>query len=66
MQAAIRSIIPTALLFAWARFAQTNASRMSVFIYLTPALIALGLHFFVRGERLAALQRLGVRRSHPP
>ena len=33
---------------------------MSVFIYLTPALTALGLHFLVRGERLAALQWLGV------
>jgi drug/metabolite transporter (DMT)-like permease len=93
MQAAIRSIIATALLLAWARLrgialfqrdgtlgpgiaagvlfagefvfiygglAYTNASRMSVFIYLTPALTALGLHFFVRGERLSALQWLGV------
>jgi len=33
---------------------------MSVFIYLTPALTALGLHFFVRGERLSPLQWLGV------
>ncbi len=31
-----------------------------VFIYLTPALTALGLHFFVRGERLAPRQWLGV------
>jgi drug/metabolite transporter (DMT)-like permease len=93
MQAAIRSIVATALLLAWARLrgvalferdgtfgpgiaagllfaaefvfiygglAHTNASRMSVFIYLTPALTALGLHFFVRGERLSALQWLGV------
>jgi drug/metabolite transporter (DMT)-like permease len=93
MQAALRSILATALLFAWARLrgtplferdgtfwpglaagvlfagefvfiyaglAHTNASRMSVFIYLTPALAALGLHFFVRGERLSAVQWLGV------
>jgi drug/metabolite transporter (DMT)-like permease len=93
MQAAIRSIMASALLFIWARLrgtrlferdgtfwpgiaagalfagefvfiygglAHTNASRMSVFIYLTPALTALGLHFFVRGERLSALQWLGV------
>ena len=93
MQAAIRSIMATALLLIWARLrgtrlferdrtfwpgiaagllfagefvfiygglAHTNASRMSVFIYLTPALTALGLHFFVRGERLSALQWLGV------
>ena len=33
---------------------------MSVFIYLTPALTALGLHFLVRGERLSSLQWLGV------
>jgi len=93
MQAAIRSILATVLLFVWARMrgialfsrdgtlgsglaagalfagefvfiygglAYTNASRMSVFIYLTPALTALGLHFFVRGERLAPLQWMGV------
>jgi drug/metabolite transporter (DMT)-like permease len=93
MQAAIRSILATALLLAWARLrgialfnrdgtlgpgilagllfagefafiygglAHTNASRMSVFIYLTPALTALGLHFFVRGERLSPLQWLAT------
>jgi drug/metabolite transporter (DMT)-like permease len=93
MQAALRSILATALLLMWARLrgialfardgtlapgilagllfagefvfiygglAYTNASRMSVFIYLTPALTALGLHFFVRGERLSPLQWLGV------
>ena len=36
--------------------AHTNASRMSVFVYLAPPLTALGLHFFVAGERLRALQ----------
>jgi drug/metabolite transporter (DMT)-like permease len=38
----------------------TNASRMSVFVYLAPPLTALGLHFFVPGERLRALQWGGV------
>jgi drug/metabolite transporter (DMT)-like permease len=93
MQAAIRSIVATLLLMAWARLrgiplfsrdgtllsgigagllfagefvliyaglGYTNVSRMSVFIYLTPALTALGLHFRVRGERLSALQWSGV------
>jgi drug/metabolite transporter (DMT)-like permease len=46
--------------FIYGGLAHTNASRMMVFIYLTPALTALGLHFFVRGERLAAGQWLGV------
>jgi len=40
--------------------AYTNASRMSVFVYLAPPLTALGLHFFVPGERLRALQWGGV------
>ena len=40
--------------------AHTNVSRMTVFIYLAPPLTALGLHFFVRGERLAPLQWAGV------
>jgi len=93
MQAAIRSIVATALLLAWARWrglslfgrdatlwpgiaagllfalefvfiyaglGHTNASRMSVFVYLAPPLTALGLHFFVRGERLEPRQWLGV------
>jgi len=93
MQAALRSIIATALLLAWARLrgltllardgtaragivagllfagefvfiyaglAHTNASRMSVFIYLTPPLTALGLHFFVPSERLSLRQWCGV------
>ena len=46
--------------FIYAGLAHTNASRMSVFIYLTPALTALGLHFLVRGERLVPGQWLGV------
>src|SRR6267143_1224666 len=93
MQAAIRSILASVLLLAWAQargialfqrdgtwwagiaagllFAgefvfiyagleHTNASRMVVFIYTTPPLTALGLHFFVRGERLVPGQWLGV------
>lgn len=93
MQAAIRSVIATALLLAWMRLrkqavfgrdgtlwagviagvlfafefvfiygglAYTNASRMSVFIYLAPAVTALGLYLFVPGERLAPLQWAGV------
>jgi drug/metabolite transporter (DMT)-like permease len=92
-QAAIRSIVATALVLAWARLrgiplferdgtlragllagllfavefvfiygglAYTNASRMVVFIYLTPVLTALGLHFIVPGERLHPAQWLGV------
>jgi Ca-activated chloride channel family protein len=46
--------------FIYAGLAHTNASRMSVFIYLAPALTALGLHFVVHAERLTAGQWLGV------
>jgi len=93
MQAAIRSIVATALLLVWARahrlalfgrdgtlmaglaagllfglefvfiyggLGYTNASRMSVFVYLAPPLTALGLHFVVAGERLGMLQWTGV------
>ena len=93
MQAAIRSIVASALVLLWSYFrkhdlfardgtlaaglaagllfafefvfiygglAHTNASRMSVFVYLAPPLTALGLHFFVPGERLRALQWGGV------
>ena len=92
-QAAIRSIVATALLLLWCQFknqtlfakdgtllagiaagvlfafefvfiygglAHTNASRMSVFVYLAPPLTALGLHFLVAGERLGAQQWSGV------
>ena len=92
-QAAIRSIVATALVVVWARLrgiplferdgtlkagllagllfavefvfiygglAYTNASRMVVFIYLTPVLTALGLHLAIPGERLEAGQWLGV------
>jgi len=46
--------------FIYGGLAHTNASRMSVFVYLAPPLTALGLHFFVAGERLGARQWLGV------
>ena len=92
-QAALRSIVATALLLGWAGINRvplfgrdgtlaagiaagvlfafefvfiygglgyTNASRMSVFVYLAPPLTALGLHFFVRGERLGMVQWAGV------
>jgi drug/metabolite transporter (DMT)-like permease len=92
-QAAIRSIVATGLLLAWAAWKKqplfsrdgtllagiaagllfafefvfiygglgySNASRMSVFVYLAPPLTALGLHFIVAGERLGMRQWLGV------
>ena len=46
--------------FIYAGLAHTTASRMIVFLYLTPPLTALGLHWFVPGERLSARQWLGV------
>jgi drug/metabolite transporter (DMT)-like permease len=46
--------------FIYAGLGHTNATRMSVFVYLAPPLTALGLHFFVAGERLGALQWGGV------
>jgi drug/metabolite transporter (DMT)-like permease len=46
--------------FIYGGLGYTNASRMSVFVYLAPPLTALGLHFFVAGERLGALQWAGV------
>ena len=46
--------------FIYAGLAHTNASRMSVFIYLAPPLTALGLHWFVPSERLSLRQWTGV------
>jgi len=46
--------------FIYAGLEHTHASRMVVFVYLTPPLTALGLHLFVRGERLVPGQWLGV------
>ena len=44
----------------YAGLAYTTAARMIVFIYLAPCLTALGLSWFVPGERLGALQWTGV------
>lgn len=46
--------------FIYAGLAHTAASRMVVFIYLAPCLTALGLQWFVPGERLNASQWTGV------
>ncbi|MBI5908806.1 MAG: DMT family transporter [Betaproteobacteria bacterium] len=46
--------------FIYAGLAYTAASRMVVFIYLAPCLTALGLQWFVPGERLNASQWTGV------
>ena len=47
-------------LFIYAGLSHTGASRMVVFLYTAPCLTALGLHWFVPGERLHAWQWLGV------
>src|SRR5436190_4882369 len=47
-------------IFIYAGLEHTAASRMVVFIYLTPVLTALGLHLLVRGERLVPGQWAGV------
>ncbi|MGH7893968.1 MAG: DMT family transporter [Candidatus Binatia bacterium] len=93
MQAGIRSIVATGLLYVWARargialfgrdgtfvpglvggamfaaefafiyggLAYTTASRMVVFVYLTPCLTALLLPLFVLSERLHPRQWAGV------
>lgn len=38
----------------------TTASRMSVFLYLAPFVVALGMPLIARSERLSALQGLGL------
>ncbi|WP_250525400.1 DMT family transporter [Caballeronia sp. GAWG2-1] len=38
----------------------TTASRMAVFLYTAPCFTALGLHWFVAGERLARTQWCGI------
>ncbi len=38
----------------------TTASRMSVFLYLAPFVVALGMPFIARNERLSAPQMLGL------
>ncbi len=46
--------------FIYAGLEHTAASRMVVFIYLAPIFTALGLHWWVPGEKLAPGQWLGV------
>lgn len=93
MQAAVRSIVATLLLWLWARargiplfdrdgtlaaglvtgalfgiefvfssygLNHTTASRMVVFVYLTPVFTALGLAAFVPGEHLRPVQWAGI------
>ena len=38
----------------------TSASRMAVFLYTAPCFTALGLHWFVDGERIRRIQWLGI------
>ncbi len=38
----------------------TTASRMAVFIYLSPFIVALGMPFIARGERLSGTQTFGL------
>jgi len=45
-------------IFTGLRF--TNASRMVVFVYLAPFVVALGMPLIARGERLDATQSLGL------
>jgi drug/metabolite transporter (DMT)-like permease len=47
-------------IFIYAGLEHTAASRMVVFIYLAPIFTALGLHWWVPGEKLSAKQWLGV------
>ena len=47
-------------LFIYAGLSHTGASRMVVFVYTAPCLTALGLHWFVPGERLHAAQWFGI------
>lgn len=46
--------------FIFLGLAWTDAARMVVFIYLAPCFTAIGLAWFVPGERLSAKQWLGV------
>ena len=40
--------------------AHDSASRMAVFLYTAPCFTALGLHWFVAGERMRRMQWLGI------
>jgi len=47
-------------LFVYAGLGRTGASRLAVFLYIAPCLTALGLHWFVPGERLNPGQWFGI------
>jgi drug/metabolite transporter (DMT)-like permease len=47
-------------LFLFSGLAHTGASRMVVFVYLSPCFTALGLHWFVPSERLGPAQWTGI------
>jgi drug/metabolite transporter (DMT)-like permease len=47
-------------IFIYGGLEYTAASRMTVFIYLAPVLVALGLHWLVPGEKLVRAQWAGV------
>ncbi len=46
--------------FIYAGLAHTTASRMVVFVYIAPVVVALGLHALIPAERLAPRQWAGV------
>lgn len=58
--AAAGALYAAEFFFVYAGLAHTSASRMVVFIYLAPALTAIGVHLFVAGEKLVGIQWLGV------
>jgi drug/metabolite transporter (DMT)-like permease len=93
LQAGIRSLIATFLVWLWSRsrgtalfrsdgtlgagvlagilfggefvciffgLTLTTASRMAVFLYTAPCFTALGLHWFVAGEKMRRVQWLGI------
>jgi drug/metabolite transporter (DMT)-like permease len=38
----------------------TDAARASIFVYLSPFVVAIGAHFFLKGDRLTSLKILGL------
>ena len=53
-------LFATEFMFIYAGLARTTASRLGVFVYLAPCLTALGVHWFVPGERLRSWQWAGI------
>ncbi len=47
-------------LFLYWGLAYTNASRSVIFLYTHPFWVALGAHFFIKGDRLTALKWAGL------